>query len=284
VSSPETSAVQIGGDGGVFPYPGGKANLAGWVIDHLADHETYVEPFGGAASVLLAKPPSSVEVYNDADRDVVQFFEVLRRRRDELLEFLRAVPYSRALYEDWAEMYFRDDERPDDPVVRAGRWFALRYLTFGGKCGKSGFAGFAGRDHAGSLKRQTERLTEFADRLREVVVECGDYADVLDRYDSGETLFYLDPPYAGSGRYYPEGGVDLERLRATAEGLEGDAVVSAGRVPDDLGAWHVVERPYTYSIDSRGGNKPTREVLLTTYDPDTATLFSAQQGLGRWSE
>jgi DNA adenine methylase len=254
------------------------------VVDHLADHETYVEPFGGAASVLFAKPRSSVEVYNDADRDAVQFFKILRTRREELLEYLRAVPYSRTVYEEWAKMYFRDGDRPDDPVARAGRWFALRYLTFGGKYGPKGFAAFAGRNKAGSLKRQTERLTEFADRLREVVLECSDYTDVLDRYDSADTLFYLDPPYADGAEYYPEGAVDLERLRATAAALEGEAVVSAGRVPDDLGAWHVVDRSYNYSIDSRGGNKPAREVLLTTYDPDTTTLFAAQQGLGRWSE
>ena len=60
--------------------------------------------------------------------------------------------------------------------------------------------------------------------------------------------------------------------------------MSAGRVPDDVGEWFVVERPYHDAIDSRGGRKPAREALLTTYDPNTTTLFTAQQGLGRWSE
>jgi len=284
MSRSDASAVDVTAEGGAFPYPGGKASLAPWVIDHLAEHETYVEPFGGAGSVLFAKSPSDVEVYNDADRDVVQFFEVLRTRRDELLEYLRAVPYSRSLYDEWSAAYFTDGTRPDDPVVRAGRWFALRYLTFGGKVGRRGFAGFAGRNKANTLKRQTERLTEFADRLREVVLECGDYTAVLDRYDAPDTLFYLDPPYAGGEEYYTEGGVDLEELRATVGELEGDAIVSAGRVPDDVGAWHVVERSYNYAIDSRDGNKSAREVLLATYDPNTTTLFTAQEDLGRWSE
>ena len=284
MSRSEADRVDVTADGGAFPYPGGKVSLAPWVIDHLADHETYVEPFGGAASVLFSKPRSDVEIYNDADRDVVQFFEVLRSRRDELLEYLRAVPYSRALYEEWSTAFFGDGDRPDDPVVRAGRWFALRYLTFGGKVGRSGFAAFAGRNKPHTLKRQTERLDEFADRLRDVVLECGDYTEVLERYDDPDTLFYLDPPYAGADEYYAEGGVGLERLRTTVEELEGDAIVSAGRVPDDVDEWHVVERPYNYAIDSRGGNKPAREVLLTTYDPNTTMLFTAQQDLGRWAE
>jgi DNA adenine methylase len=284
MSRPETDGVDVTSEGGAFPYPGGKAALAPWVLDHVADHETYVEPFGGAASVLFAKPRSDVEIYNDADRDVVGFFEVLRTRRDELLEYLRAVPFSRSAYDEWSQAFFGDAERPDDPVVRAGRWFALRYLTFGAKLGREGFAAFAGRNLAVSMKRQTERLDQFADRLRDVVVECGDYAEVLERYDSPDTLFYLDPPYAGGDQYYADGGVDLERLRATAQKLKGEAIVSAGRVPDDVGEWFVVERPYHYAIDSRGGRKPAREALLTTYDPNTTTLFTAQQGLGRWSE
>jgi len=188
MSRPETDGVDVTSEGGAFPYPGGKAALAPWVLDHVADHETYVEPFGGAASVLFAKPRSDVEIYNDADRDVVGFFEVLRTRRDELLEYLRAVPFSRSAYDEWSQAFFGDAERPDDPVVRAGRWFALRYLTFGAKLGREGFAAFAGRNLAVSMKRQTERLDQFADRLRDVVVECGDYAEVLERYDCGNPL------------------------------------------------------------------------------------------------
>ena len=67
-----------------FPYVGGKTILAEWIIDQLPSHTVYVEPFGGSASVLLNKPRSNVEVYNDLDGDVVQFFEVARERPDEL--------------------------------------------------------------------------------------------------------------------------------------------------------------------------------------------------------
>ena len=74
------------------------------------------------------------------------------------------------------------------------------------------------------------------------------------------------------------------RLADRVEELEGDAIVSAGRVPDDVGEWHVVERPYNYAIDSRDGNKSAREALLTTYDPNSTRLFTAQEDLGRWSE
>ena len=77
-------------------YFGGKARLATWIVDHLPPHVCYVEPFGGAASVLLRKPPAPYEVYNDLDGEVVGFFRVLRERPHDLVEAIRNTPFARA--------------------------------------------------------------------------------------------------------------------------------------------------------------------------------------------
>lgn len=65
----------------VFPFPGGKSRLATWILDLVPEHECFVTVFGGAAGVLVNKDPdeSAVEVYNDADGDLVHFFETLRK-------------------------------------------------------------------------------------------------------------------------------------------------------------------------------------------------------------
>jgi DNA adenine methylase len=52
--------------------------MAKTVIQHLPPHRIYAEPFGGAASILLRKPRSYVEVYNDADEEIVSLFRVLQ--------------------------------------------------------------------------------------------------------------------------------------------------------------------------------------------------------------
>lgn len=82
----------------VFPFPGGKSKLASWILEH----ECFVELFGGATGVLVNKNPdvSDVEVYNDLDGDLVQFFRVLRKRPVELREWLERVPYSREIYDE----------------------------------------------------------------------------------------------------------------------------------------------------------------------------------------
>jgi len=80
----------------VLRYHGGKFRIAPWVIEHFPPHRTYVEPFGGAAGVLLQKPRAYSEIYNDLDSDVVNFFQVLRdpAQLDRLLQACAATPYA----------------------------------------------------------------------------------------------------------------------------------------------------------------------------------------------
>lgn len=107
-------------------YHGGKWRLAPWIIDHLPAHRIYVEPLGGAASVLLRKPRSYAEIYNDLDDEVVTFFEVLRDpgQSAELQQRLRLTPFARAEFE---AAY----EPAGDPVERSRRLLIQSFMGFG---------------------------------------------------------------------------------------------------------------------------------------------------------
>jgi len=158
-----------------------------------------VEVFGGSGAVLVNKPESHTEVYNDLDGDLVQFFEVLREREEELVEWLNLTPYAREQHQEWKEDFY-SGERPDDPIERAGRFFYLRYSQYASKYRTaSGFAGAHQRNKARKLRNATEKLHEFADRFKNVQIENLDYAEVIDRYDSEDTFFYRDPPYLDEG-------------------------------------------------------------------------------------
>ena len=101
---------------------GGKTTYVEEILAHFPEHRRYVEPFGGSAAVLLNKLRSYIEVYNDLDDDVVQFFRVLRNRREELQQWLARAPFSRSVYETWVREHY-NGHRPDDEIERAGRWF-----------------------------------------------------------------------------------------------------------------------------------------------------------------
>ncbi|CAB5540684.1 DNA adenine methylase [Citrobacter werkmanii] len=107
-------------------YHGGKFRLASWIISHFPDHRCYVEPFGGAASVLLKKKQSEAEVYNDLDGDVVNLFRVLRDpvSSQALIDACALTPYSR--------VEFRCAYEPtDDPIEKARRLIVRATMGFG---------------------------------------------------------------------------------------------------------------------------------------------------------
>jgi len=103
-------------------YFGGKWAIAPWVLSHLPPHRIYVEPFGGAASILLRKPRSCVEVYNDLDEEIVGIFQTVQdpRQCQALMLRLRRTPYSRRVF----ETAFQSSR---DPIIRAQRAIVRAY-------------------------------------------------------------------------------------------------------------------------------------------------------------
>lgn len=267
-----------------FPYIGGKSQLAPRIVSYLPDHDCYVEPFAGSAAVLLTKPRSQIEVLNDLDRDIVHFFETVRQRPDELAEFIRNTPYSREVYDEWTEEYY-SGRRDDDPVVRAGKWVYLRYASFGGKYGRrTGWKRVSVRNRQPPSRNWAnvpERIHKLRDRLRGAEIECLDYQDLIERYDSEQTVFYCDPPYVeAADDYYrvSDSNFDHEQLADTLLGIDGAAIVSYATPPEDspLLDWHVVE--YAFKNSARRGsrdewNDETTERLFLNFDPETAPRF-----------
>jgi DNA adenine methylase len=268
----------------VFGYPGNKAKHAEWILAHAAAHRCYVEPFGGAAGVLANKPESHVEIYNDRDQDLVQFFRILRDRGDELRAWLRDVPYARAQYERWAPAWYDDGWRPADPVARAGVFFYLRQTAFGAKYRyKGGFATSTTRNQASTYRNQVTRLERFADRFRDsVVLEQGDWREVLAQYDAEETLFYCDPPYADARCRYRYGTeFDHAAFASALEDLDGRWLVSYGEPPEAVVevSETVVRRTTKYQMGagSNGAADEVTETLCCNYRPDAVELFVDNQ-------
>jgi len=187
---------------------GGKAWLASKIHQYTPSHTTYVELFAGAAHILFAKEPSPLEVLNDLDSDLMNFYQVLRDPR-QFAEFERQVnltPYSREQFEECRDNW----HTYHDPVKRVWAWFVIHRQA------RNGMPEFnwiydttqIRRGMAASTSRwlgSIEGLPETFERLRRVQIENRDFREVIKMYDREHTWFYADPPYVletrKSGKY-----------------------------------------------------------------------------------
>lgn len=187
----------------VIRYFGGKWNLAPWIIEHFPKHRIYVEPFGGAASVLMRKPRSYAEVYNDLDKEIVELFGILRNPKTarQLEKSLRLTPFAR---DEFNEAYVR----ATTPLERTRRLIIRAYMGFGSdghnvSAGKTGFrsnSNRSGTTPAHDWTNYPDEVQAFCQRLEGVVIENRPAAQVMTQHDSPETLHFLDPPYVHETR------------------------------------------------------------------------------------
>lgn len=203
-------------------YIGGKRNLARRLVA-LVDatpHHTYCEPFVGMGGVFLRRTRApKLEVINDLSGDVATFFRVLQRHYVAFLEFLRFQITSRREFE---RLKATDPSTLTD-IERAARFLYLQRLAFGGKVVGRNFGVSVNRPGSFDVTRLQPILEALHERLAGVVIECLGYSEVIKRYDRPETLFYLDPPYAGSETDYgpmfgPEAFVQLADQLAAIRG------------------------------------------------------------------
>jgi DNA adenine methylase len=184
-----------------FPWYGGKCSRLKWLLPIInnIEHIAYVEPFGGSGAVLFNKPISQVEVYNDVYGDVVNFFRVLRNNTEEIIKLLSLTPYSREEFGDSTE----DTSKLSD--IEMARLFFVRARqvrsSSATNCNISNWSYVTSNTRRG-ISQNTSRwlsgiegLPEFAERLLLVQIENKKALDVISRYDTETTLFYLDPPY-----------------------------------------------------------------------------------------
>lgn len=184
----------------ILRYHGGKFLLADWIISYFPFHRIYVEPYGGAASVLLKKRRSHAEVYNDLDDEIVNLFKVCRETPDQLISAITLTPYSR----DEFELSYLDTR---DPIEKARRTIIRSFMGFGSGIQSHQRTGFrsnsnrSGTTPARDWLNYPESLRMVIERLRGVVIENRNGIEVMQQHDTVDTLHYLDPPYQKDTRY-----------------------------------------------------------------------------------
>ncbi|KQU53214.1 DNA methyltransferase [Sphingomonas sp. Leaf339] len=249
------------------PYIGGKRNLAQRVCTLIGStpHKTYVEPFVGMGGVFLRRNRRpSAEVINDISGDVAGFFRILQRHYLALMDLLRWQITSRAEFD---RLLAQDPDTLTD-LERAARFLYVQRCAFGGKVAGRAFGVSVSNPGRFDVTKLAVLLPEIHERLAGVIIERLPYGQVIERYDSPDTLFYLDPPYWDcEGDYGP--GVfsrsDFELLAEQLASIRGRFILSINATDGSRAVFNrfaVDEVMTTYSVGQKTEGARTAPELI----------------------
>lgn len=208
-------------------YYGGKQRLAERIIALFPEHSLYCEPFIGGGAVFFNKPPSKVEVINDVNSELINFYEVVKRDFVSLEKEVAISLHSRVMHRHAKTIY----QNPDmfDKIKRAWAVWYLAGTSFAAKLnGAYGYGVVSSEPER--LRAKRESFTEeLAIRLQDAQIECTDALRIIRSRDTASSLFYCDPPYPGTDMGHYDGYTfeDYEMLLRTLSEIKGNFILSS---------------------------------------------------------
>ncbi len=185
-----------------FGYFGGKYFMTDKIIPLFPQHKTYVEVFGGSGVILINKEPSNVEVYNDIDGELYNFFKVIADKKlfKQFKEKISLLPYSRECYCDYRAI----DINNLNITERAVRFYYLIKSTMNGEHPNTkkgaGWRFSIDVNIPKYISKSIDKLSLIHKRLSDVYIDNLDFRKLIKNWDRPDTFFYLDPPYVNSSR------------------------------------------------------------------------------------
>jgi len=249
-------------------YIGGKRQLAARLAERIAStpHEIYAEAFVGMGGVFFRRETAPrCEVINDKSQDVAVFFRILQRHYQAFMDMLKWQLSGRAEFERLRA------QNPDTltDLERAARFLYLQKLSFGGKVAGRTFGIQTGGPARFDALKLGVALEAIHARLAGVMIECLDWKPFLNRWDRAGTLFFLDPPYAGTEDYYGPGlfGPEQHELMADAlSRLKGHFILTINDTPATRKIYRRFEieaAELTYSAGGADKRRPAREIIVS---------------------
>lgn len=253
-------------------YYGGKQTLAPLIISLIPEHILYAEPFTGGGAVFFHKQPSKVEVLNDTNGELMNFYTVIRDHFTPLQKMIKRTLHCRNAHRQAEVIYYNPDLF--DEVRRAWAVWVLCSQGFASKM--NGPFGFDKTSNTTSkrIAGKRDNFTEaYEQRLRHTQIEHADALYIIQSRDHGDAFFYCDPPYVGSncGHYKGYTEADYEALLRLLSGIKGKFLLSSypteqlDRYSKENG-WHSIRREMLVTVNIKNGNpKKKTEVLTANY-------------------
>lgn len=253
-------------------YYGGKQKLVAKIIPMIPAHKMYVEPFVGGGAIFFGKNPSDIEVINDTNQELINFYRVLQNRFVELDAMVKVTLHSRRLHRDAQIVY--DNPHLFDEVKRAWAVWVLSSQSFSSKLdGSFGYDKSNNQTTKKVINKRNQFSEEYAVRLQNVNLECADALYVIQSRDTNDTFFYCDPPYFNSdcGHYDGYTESDFCNLLTVLKAIKGRFLLSSypsailAQFTKDYG-WKSQCYEQGVSVNAKGGYlKRKWEVLTWNY-------------------
>ncbi|MUP44881.1 DNA adenine methylase [Gramella sp. BOM4] len=255
-------------------YYGGKQNLINTILPLFPDHTLYAEPFIGGGAIYWAKKPSEIEVINDTNKELINFYEVCKNDFVDLEKMIRISLHSRSLHSDASVVY--NNPHLFSRIKRAWAVWVLASQSFASMLdGSWGYDKSKGTTSQKIARRRESFTEEFSIRMQNTQVECTDALRIINSRDSENSFFYCDPPYYNSdcGHYDGYSLYDFENLLKTLSKIKGKFLLSS--YPSDIlkeytekFGWQQKTLEQTVSVSNNTGKsgKKKTEAMTANYD------------------
>jgi DNA adenine methylase len=252
-------------------YYGGKQRLAGEILKRIpTDHTLYASVFAGGAAEFFAKEPSEIEILNDTNKELMNFYQVVKSKFIDLEKKIKISLHSRSLHQDAAVIYTSPHLFCD--IDRAWAVWILASQSFSSML--DGTWGYDKKKNQTTRKIENKKVSfteEYAIRLQNVQLECADARYIIQSRDTMQSFFYCDPPYFNSdcGHYGGYSRGDFLRLLDSLTEIQGKFLLSSYPSPEleeYTGArnWHTAKFEQRVAVN-KGMGKPKIEVLTANY-------------------
>ena len=239
---------------------GGKKLLRKKILEQFPEeYDRYIEVFGGAGWVLFGKEQKGMEVYNDINCELVNLYRCVKYHPEALQKELDGILMSRELFFDFVQ-----NVRGLTDIQRAARIFVAIKESYG-----SGLDSFGVRPK--NMKKAVDFLSVASERLSTVVIENLDFERLIGTYDRPGALFYLDPPYYETEKYYPDRfqPEDHTRLKETLDKVRGKWILSYNDCPEIRNLYDgyiVISVERSHNLVAKNDSKKYREIIIKNFN------------------
>jgi len=256
-----------------FSYYGGKQKLAKRIISLFPKHTLYAEPFVGGGAILWNKEKSEVEVINDTNRELINFYRMVQQEFPSLEKEIAISLHSRDLYRKASVIYNNPDMFPE--IKRAWAVWLLANEGFASKIDGSWGYDIKKNQTSKKIRNRRDSFTfDYAIRIQDVQIECTDALRIIRSRDFEEAFFYCDPPYYNSNCGHYDGYTieDFDMLLKALSEIEGKFLLSS--YPSDIlkeytkkHGWYTIEIEQKVTVARKKAyQKKKVEVLTSNYN------------------